>query len=60
MGFDGQVHTNPTFNFYSDLSIWDIYRSQFPLLTFWAPQVAVDVMKSMLAMQDMQGNNRDI
>jgi putative alpha-1,2-mannosidase len=35
LGFDMQVHTvDQGFeNYYTDMSIWDVFRTQFPLLT---------------------------
>ena len=49
---DGNVHTLPPTqdNYYSDLSIWDIYRTEFPLLTFLAPSVARDIISSLVLM----------
>ena len=36
--------------FFSDLSLWDVYRTQMPLLALLAPVQASDVFESMLAM----------
>jgi len=36
--------------FLSDLSLWDVYRTQMPLLAALQPVVASDVFESMLAM----------
>jgi predicted alpha-1,2-mannosidase len=50
LGFDGQVHTvAPGHHQYSDLSLWDIYRTQLPLLSLVEPGVAGDVMRSLIA-----------
>jgi predicted alpha-1,2-mannosidase len=49
LGFDGQVHVvAPGHHHYSDLSLWDTYRSQTPLLELIEPAVAHDVMTSLL------------
>ncbi len=36
--------------YYSDMSIWDIFRTQFPWLTFFVPTVARDVVRSLVLM----------
>lgn len=36
--------------FYSDLSLWDVYRTQMPLLAVLQPVAASDVFESMMAM----------
>src|SRR4051812_40932141 len=49
LGFDGAVHTvDPGHHHYTDLSLWDTYRTQTPLLTLAAPDVAHDVGISLL------------
>src|SRR4051812_22637969 len=49
LGFDGPVHTvDPGHHHYTDLSLWDTYRTQTPLLTLAAPDVAHDVGISLL------------
>ena len=49
LGMDGQVHQLPPGqHHYSNLSLWDVYRSQFPLLDLVAPRVARQVLSSML------------
>ena len=41
---DGRKHA------YSDMSIWDIHRTQLPLLSLTAPDVFKDVLRSLQAM----------
>ena len=36
--------------FYSDFSLWDVYRTQMPLLAALQPVVASDIFNSMMAM----------
>src|SRR3954451_18276920 len=49
LGFDGVVHTvDPGHHHYTDLSLCDTYRTQTPLLTLAAPDVAHDVGISLL------------
>ncbi len=46
-GFDNAVHT-ATFPVYQNYSGWDIYRSWAALVALAAPDVASDIMKSMV------------
>ena len=49
LGLDAKVHSVvPGSHHYTDLSLWDTYRTQTPLLTLIAPQVAHDVGTSLL------------
>jgi predicted alpha-1,2-mannosidase len=48
-GFDGKTHRARGRTQYADISGWDPYRSQMPLLAMVAPRVASDVVASMLA-----------
>jgi putative alpha-1,2-mannosidase len=50
---DGALHAadwRPGGAFLSDLSLWDVYRTQMPLLALLAPAQASDVFHSMLAL----------
>jgi predicted alpha-1,2-mannosidase len=56
VGFDGQVQqVAPAHHHYTDLSLWDIYRSQLPLLELIEPGVAHDILVSLL--DDAQQNH---
>jgi predicted alpha-1,2-mannosidase len=56
LGFDGAVHQVPAHaHHYTDLSLWDTYRTQTPLLTLAAPDVAHDLGISLL--DDADQNN---
>ena len=48
-GQDHKNYPNPGFTKYTTLSIWDIYRGEFPFLTLTQPQRIGDIVKTMLA-----------
>jgi predicted alpha-1,2-mannosidase len=48
-GMDGAVHDAGGRTQYADLSGWDVYRTQIPLLAMLMPRRASDVVASMLA-----------
>jgi putative alpha-1,2-mannosidase len=57
LGFDGKVHTVwEEGNYHSDMSIWDIHRSQAPLLILLDPATAVNVATSLLTMYQQGGH----
>jgi predicted alpha-1,2-mannosidase len=56
LGFDRQVHVADGWHYYSDLSLWDTFRTQAPLLVLLAPEQALDVVRSMLAMLEQGGD----
>ncbi len=47
-GFDGNVHTATGAAHYANISGWDVYRTQIPLLAWLAPAQASDLVSSML------------
>jgi predicted alpha-1,2-mannosidase len=56
LGFDNAVHTVASgVHHYTDLSLWDSYRTQTPLLTLVAPDVAHDLGISLLDDADQNG-----
>ncbi|CUG88523.1 glycoside hydrolase, putative [Bodo saltans] len=56
LGEDWNVHNVEAGTRYvSDLTIWDIYRSQAPLLAFIKPTIARDLINSMLEMYKETG-----
>lgn len=57
MGFDGKVHSlSPgTKAYYTDMSIWDVHRTQFPLIAFWDPSAMQDIVQSLLLMREQGG-----
>lgn len=48
-GQDRQNHPNPGFNKYTALSIWDIYRGEFPFIMLTQPQRTNDIVRTLLA-----------
>ncbi len=49
IGMDGAIHDAGGRTQYADLSGWDIYRTQIPLLAMLMPRRASDIVASMLA-----------
>jgi predicted alpha-1,2-mannosidase len=49
IGMDGLLHDSGRRTKYADLSGWDIYRTQTPLLAMLMPRRASDIVASMLA-----------
>jgi len=49
IGMDGLIHDSGRRTQYADLSGWDIYRTQIPLLAMLMPRRASDIVASMLA-----------
>ena len=48
-GMDGQLHSSGADTKYSDISGWDIYRTQVPLLAMLMPERASGIVRSILA-----------
>jgi predicted alpha-1,2-mannosidase len=56
LGFDGAVHeVDRGHHHYTDLSLWDTFRTQTPLLALVAPRVAHDIGISLLDDADQSG-----
>ena len=53
-GFDNQVHQADGWNYVTDLSLWDTFRTENPLIVLLWPDVARDTLQS-LAVQTAQG-----
>jgi predicted alpha-1,2-mannosidase len=49
IGMDGAIHDAGNRTQYADLSGWDIYRTQIPLLAMLMPRRTSDIVASMLA-----------
>ncbi len=54
-GFDKHVHTAKGFNYYTDLSLWDTFRTVHPLYTLIAPQDQRDMVVSLIKMSKQGG-----
>jgi putative alpha-1,2-mannosidase len=48
-GQDHQNHPNPGFIKYTTLSIWDIYRGEFPFIMLMQPHRTNDIIRTLLA-----------
>jgi len=57
MGMDHQVHPSGGFQNYTELSLWDVYRAECPLLTILQPDRSEDIVQSMLAEYQQNGLN---
>ncbi len=56
-GQDLKTHPNPGFTKYTTLSIWDIYRGQFPFLTITQPHRINDIVRTLLIDYDQLGQH---
>lgn len=48
-GQDQKNHPNPGFTKYTTLSIWDIYRGEFPFIMLMQPHRTNDIIRTLLA-----------
>lgn len=55
LGFDGKVHQATGFQFYTDMSLWDTFRTTHPLYTLIAPAEHRDMLVSLTAMAKQGG-----
>jgi predicted alpha-1,2-mannosidase len=55
-GADGQVHRASTFTYRTIFSGWDVFRSEFPLLTIIRPDVVHDTINSLMQQAELSGN----
>jgi predicted alpha-1,2-mannosidase len=56
-GPDGNVHQTKGFDYYTEISIWDIFRAESPLLTLTQPNRVNDLVDTMLAHFTIFGQN---
>jgi len=57
MGFNRQVgNTRGGFTYYTDMSLWDTFRTTHPLYTLIAPDVQLDCVKSLVEMARIGGS----
>jgi len=55
-GFDRQTHsTGGEFTYYTDMSLWDTFRTAHPLYTLVSPDLQLDCVKSLLEMAKIGG-----
>ena len=55
LGFDRQVHKASDFQFFTDLSLWDTFRTAHPLYTLIAPKDQRDILVSLVKMLEQGG-----
>ncbi len=48
-GPDNKVHTTDGFSYYTEMSLWDTFRAENPLMTLTQPQRVNDIVRTMLA-----------
>jgi predicted alpha-1,2-mannosidase len=56
-GADGKVHRAGGFIYRTIFSGWDVFRSEFPLLTIIRPDVVNDTINSLMQQAELSGNN---
>ena len=56
-GGDGKIHPTTSFTKRTIFSGWDVYRSEFPLLTLIKPEVINDMINSMVELADQNGTH---
>jgi predicted alpha-1,2-mannosidase len=54
-GVDDQIAIAPNKEYYSTLSIWDVYRAAFPLLQILAPEKINGIIQTMLIHHNAKG-----
>jgi predicted alpha-1,2-mannosidase len=56
-GPDGNVHQAKGYDYYTEISLWDIFRAESPLLTLTQPGRVNDFVETMLAHFTLFGQN---
>ena len=55
LGFDKQVHRAEGFRYFTDMSLWDTFRTVHPLYTLIAPKDQLDMLVSLVHMARQGG-----
>ena len=55
-GADHQIHETKDFTYRTIFSGWDVFRSQYPLLTIIRPDVVNDTVNSLMQQAELSGN----
>ena len=55
IGFDKQIHTTDSFNYFTDMSIWDTFRTTHPLYNLVAVNDQKDMVESLILMAKQGG-----
>lgn len=56
-GGDGKIHQTSNFTKRTIFSGWDVFRSQFPLLTIIDPQIVDDMINSLVTLAEESGHD---
>lgn len=56
IGFDKEVHKTTDFTYYTDLSLWDTFRTVHPLYNLIAPDAQRDMLVSLTKMAEQGGS----
>jgi len=56
IGFDKQIHQTSGFNYYTDLSLWDTFRTIHPLFNLIVKEEQRDMMVSLIQMAKQGGS----
>ncbi|HEX4005733.1 MAG TPA: GH92 family glycosyl hydrolase [Acidobacteriaceae bacterium] len=56
-GQDHRNHANPGFTKYTTISIWDIYRGEFPFIMLMQPHRTGEMVRTLLADYEQLGQN---
>jgi predicted alpha-1,2-mannosidase len=56
LGFDKQTHQVEDFEYYTDMSLWDTFRTTHPLFTLLTPGRQRDMLVSLVKMAEQGGN----
>ncbi|MFO8056409.1 MAG: GH92 family glycosyl hydrolase [bacterium] len=54
-GLDAEVHKARGFDYYTDFSLWDTFRTLHPLLNLIRPERSADMMQSLVKMSEQGG-----
>ncbi len=54
-GLDGEEHEADGFTYYTDLSLWDTYRTMHPLVAWLTPSIQRDFARSLVRMGEERG-----
>ena len=56
LGFDKQIHQADGFQYYTDMSLWDTFRTTHPLFTLLMPERHRDMLVSLVKMAEQGGS----
>ncbi len=56
-GTDRAVHTAEGYTYYDSYSLWDTFRTKYPLLSLTAPATLQDIVRSFVAIYELGGTH---